>query len=229
MVVRLDRITISDFKRIKRLELVLKPVTAIVGGNTSGKSSALQAAQLGVSVLQAAFRKSPNGGGYLVKTVANDDVLFRPTQNLLELRHLTECTQNLGYSVRYGCTDLENDAALSTTVEVKRGKNANIAMTITGDDKLTAVLADPGQPFSILTPGLSGIPLREEWRTRGSMDAAVMHGDANMYLRTVLDHLFAQNLDLASREAWKTSRDIAALPDSDWKTFCSLLDRCYLA
>lgn len=51
MTVRIDKIIVSDFKRIESLEIDLQPVTALVGGNTSGKSSALQAAQLGVSIL----------------------------------------------------------------------------------------------------------------------------------------------------------------------------------
>ncbi|MDX8442531.1 AAA family ATPase, partial [Mesorhizobium australafricanum] len=88
-------------------------------------------------------------------------------------------------------------------------------------------LANGDRPFSILTPGLSGIPMREEWRTKGAMDAAVMHGDANLYLRTVLDHLFTRDLDEMARTAWRQGRDIGLLPDSGWKTFSTLLDRCY--
>ena len=227
MPIQLDQITIWDFKRIEMLKLALQPVTALVGGNTSGKSSALQAAQLGVSVLQAAFRPNPDGSSYFVKTVANDDVLFRPTSNLLELRRGATCTQNLGYAVQYDATDLETGSALTTTLNIRRGKNANVSITIGHDRRFAAMLAGRDPPFSILTPGLSGIPLREEWRTRASIDAAVMHGDANMYLRSVLDHLFTQGLDTAAKEAWKERQEVAALPESRWKTFCSLLDRCY--
>ena len=62
MKFRLNKITIKDFKRIEMLEVDLQPITALVGGNTSGKSSAHQSAQLGVSIWQAAFReKKPNG------------------------------------------------------------------------------------------------------------------------------------------------------------------------
>lgn len=89
MALRLDRITVRDFKRIETLELDLKPVTALVGGNTSGKSSALQAAQLGISVLQAAYRRAlADGRGDFLGTVSNDAVVFRPIANLLELRRL---------------------------------------------------------------------------------------------------------------------------------------------
>ena len=226
---RLDKITINDFKRIETLEVDFQPITALVGGNTSGKSSALQAAQLGVSILQAAFRgKKPNGIFDFVGTVANDSVVFRPTDRLLNLRRGEPATQSLGFSIAYRGVDLDTNADKQLTIEVHRGKNANIAITRTGDNDLAGVLADPERPFSILTPGLSGIPLREEWRTKGAMDAAVMHGDANLYLRTVLDHLFTRDLDEMDRIAWRRGRDIVILPaDSGWKTFSTLLDRCY--
>lgn len=228
MRVRLDKVVINHFKRIESLEIDLQPVTALVGGNTSGKSSALQAAQLGVSVLQAAFRGiRPNGAPDFAGTVANDAVLFRPTEWLLDLRRGGSATQNLGYSITYRGVDLDTNTDKEITIEVRRGKNANIAITRTGDDDLAAVLADGDRPFSIFTPGLSGIPMREEWRTKGAMDAAVMHGDANLYLRTVLDHLFTRDLDEMARTAWRRERDIGVLPDSGWKTFSALLDRCY--
>lgn len=54
-----------------------------------------------------------------------------------------------------------------------------------------------------------------------------MHGDANLYLRTVLDQIFIR-LDEKSRQLWNTVRVIEYLPaDSDWRRFSELLDRCY--
>ncbi len=218
MRIRLDRVVVRDFKRIEMVEIDLQPITALVGGNTSGKSSALQAAQLGVSILQAAFRRTRNDGvPEFAGTVANDGVLFRPTERLLDLRRGGSATQSLGYSITYRGIDLETNTEKETTVEVRRGKNANIAITRVGDDDFAAVLASSDRPFSIFTPGLSGIPMREEWRTKGAMDAAVMHGDANLYLRTVLDHLFARGLDEMARVAWRRERNISLLPDSGWK------------
>lgn len=228
MRVRLDKIVINHFKRIELLEIDLQPVTALVGGNTSGKSSALQAAQLGVSILQAAFRGfRPNGLPDFARTVANDAVLFRPTERLLDLRRGDSATQNVGYSITYSGVDLDTDADMEMTIEIRRGKNANIAITRTGNDDLAAVLANSDRPFSIFTPGISGIPIREEWRTKGAMDAAVMHGDANLYLRTVLDHLFTRDLDEVAKAAWCRAREIHLLPNSGWKTFSTLLEHCY--
>jgi len=229
MRIRLDKIEVRDFKRIEALEIDLKPMTALVGGNTSGKSSALQAAQLGVSILQASYRGlRKNGAPEFSTTVANDAVLFRPTEHLLDLRRGSAATQNNGFSVQYSGVDLDTNAVKTLRIEIRRGKNANIAITREGDDDLAVVLASDEQPFSILTPGLSGISMREEWRTKAAMDAAVMHGDANLYLRTVLDHLFKRDLDEGARTAWLQRRSIDALPEaSGWKAFSKLLDRCY--
>lgn len=228
MQVRLDKIIVKDFKRIELLEIDLLPVTALVGGNTSGKSSALQAAQLGVSILQSALRGTrANGQPDFAATVANDSVLFRPTEQLLDLRRGDSATQSLGYSITYCGVDLDTNTNKEITVEVRRGKNANISINRRGDDDLAAVLANSDRPFSIFTPGLSGIPMREEWRSKGAMDAAVMHGDANLYLRTVLDHLFARDLNEAARQAWREGCNIDTLPDCSWKTFSRLLERCY--
>ncbi len=229
MKFRLDKIAINHFKRIETLEVDLQPITAVVGGNTSGKSSALQAAQLGVSILQAALReRKANGTFDFEGTVANDAILFRPTDRLLDLRRGEPATQTRGFSIAYSGVDEDTTADKQLTIEIRRGKNANIAIIRSGDNDLAGVLADPVRPFSILTPGLSGIPVREEWRTKGAMDAAVMHGDANLYLRTVLDHLFTRGLDEMAKTAWRQGLDIAVLPtNSSWKTFSTLFDRCY--
>ncbi|WP_026480472.1 AAA family ATPase [Ahrensia sp. 13_GOM-1096m] len=228
MLIRLDRITITDFKRIQTLTIDLKPLTALIGGNTSGKSSALQAAQLGISILQAAFLgRNNNGTPKFSGTVSNDAVLFRPTERLLDLRRGGGATQYNGFSIKYDGFDLETEEELWVKIDIRRGKNANIAITRTGIDSFAAALANGDKPFSILTPGLSGIPIREEWRTKGAMDAAIMHGDANLYLRTVLDHLFARDLNEEAMEIWRQDREIEQLPESGWKTFSSLLDVCY--
>lgn len=229
MKMRLDRIEVTDFKRIAKLGIDLQPITSLIGGNTSGKSSALQAAQLGVSILQASLRRiRKDGSPEFVVTVANDAVLYRPTEHLLDLKRGEPATQKTGFCVTYIGVDIDSGTAKKVSIDIKRGKNANILITRTGDDDFAAVLANRDRPFSILTPGISGIPIREEWRTKGAMDAAVMHGDANLYLRSVLDHLFNGVTGEADRIAWRTAREIGDLPEhSGWRLFCELLDRCY--
>jgi hypothetical protein len=215
----------------------LKPITALVGGNTSGTSSALQAAQLCTSVLQASLVK-PKGKSkrpLFLTTLSEDDVSFKPTGNLLDLRRGNPATQTAGFIIGFDCLRVDKNAQdtknTAFVLKIKRGKNANLSLSLTGDLKLAATIGDQAKPFSIFTPGLSGIPHREEWRTRGALDAGAMHGDANLYLRSVLDHLLKDNIEgdnlIKQVQNGLHRRPIEDLVDGAWKTFCRLLDRCY--
>lgn len=188
----LNRITVRDFKRIAEVSIDLAPITALVGCNGSGKSSVLQAAQLGVAVLQQAADGTYRNGKPKFRTnVAYNSILFRPTGNFLDLKRGTPATQNQGYSICYECDYVHNEEKKKEKVDVTicRGKGATVSVRRSGDDNFSKLLAEKTKPFAILASGISGIPIREEWRTRGFLDATAMHGDANMYLRTVLDHL----------------------------------------
>ncbi|WP_080631918.1 AAA family ATPase [Aeromonas dhakensis] len=228
-----DKIFIEDFKRIKSQTIEVFPITAIVGGNASGKSSILQAAQLCTSIIQASFKYKKKGGNVdYYRTLANEDIVYRPTDKILDLKHSEPATQNNGFSIGYECTiNSGEDGEKKSTliVDIKRGKNANLSLTYKGDAEIISELGDKNNPFSIFTPGLSGIPIREEWRTRGALDSAAMHGDANLYLRTLLDHLFHKDLTSEEAELWINEKvTIDDLPkDSSWRLFSQFLDECY--
>ncbi|MGL5847435.1 AAA family ATPase [Aeromonas veronii] len=228
-----DKIFIEDFKRIKSQTIDVFPITAIVGGNASGKSSILQAAQLCTSIIQASFKcKKKNGTVDYYRTLANEDIVYRPTDKILDLKHSEPATQNDGFSIGYECTLNLGDHEERKTkliVDIKRGKNANLSLSYNGDTDIIGELGDKNNPFSIFTPGLSGIPIREEWRTRGALDSAAMHGDANLYLRTLLDHLFNKDLTSEEAELWVNEQStIDDLPEgSSWQLFSQFLDECY--
>lgn len=232
MKITVDSIHIENFKRIAGQTVKLNRITALVGGNTSGKSSILQAAQLCTAINQAAFIENTGRTIKKHKTLALDEVLYRPTEKLLNLRFGEPASQTKNFILGFDCTITKAEEApetLSLSIAVSRGKNANLSLNYVGDDKLIPILGDRDQPFSILTPGLSGIPLREEWKTRGALDAAAMHGDANLYLRTLLDHLLHQQLNADDVEKWCLGHyDIEDLPEgSSWRFFCEFLDQCY--
>ena len=232
----ITKIIISDFKRIESLELDVSSITALVGGNTSGKSSVLQASQLSISLLQAAYRgKNRKGEPKFVGSVSDDEVTFRPTEKLLDLRRGRAATQGKGFeiSLHGSIHDDQVSEAKSFTLNVKRGKNANINLTIEGDRDFAGMLAEGTNGSSVFTPGLSGISTREELRTKGALASSVMQGDANTYLRSLLYHLYkdedcwTEELD----DIWKATdwnhSSISDLPDGKWKSFCLLLDEVY--
>ena len=232
----ITKIMISDFKRIENLELEVSPITALVGGNTSGKSSVLQASQLSISLLQAAYRgKNRKGDPKFVGSVSDDEVTFRPTEKLLDLRRGRAATQGKGFEISlYGNVHNDQGAqAKSFTLNVKRGKNANINLTIDGDRDFAGILAEGENGSSVFTPGLSGISTREELRTKGALASSVMQGDANTYLRSLLYHLYQDEEgwteeldDVWEQTDWNHS-SISDLPEGKWKSFCLLLDEVY--
>lgn len=50
-----------------------------------------------------------------------------------------------------------------------------------------------------------------------------MHGDANLYLRTVLDHLYTRDMDGMAKAAWSRNRDIDFYQTADGKPFLNSL------
>ena len=56
-----------------------------------------------------------------------------------------------------------------------------------------------------------------------------MHGDANLYLRTLLDHLLHKGMEDRSVKDWCDGKiEIDSLPEkAPWRIFSFLLDKCY--
>jgi hypothetical protein len=83
---------------------------------------------------------------------------------------------------------------------VSRGKNKNIAVRVNGRG-LGERLSDVDNPFSVVAPGLAGIPSFEEYRAQGVVRRSAARGDANSVFRNVLLTL------KADAEAWNTFQD----------------------
>ena len=193
----IDSIRVEKFKRLKNVNISLKPITVIIGKNSSGKSSYLHAAQLGICILQeAATSNEATNKTSFRNTMSFDGVLFRPTDNLLDLNHNEPATQKTGYSILYK-GELRSPGRkekVKAHLGVFRGKNANLSFKKDGDDNFFEHLASKENPASVLASGISGVSIREEWKTKPVVDAAAMRGDANLYLRVILSHLYEDNL-----------------------------------
>lgn len=232
---QITNIAIKDFKRIANLTLDLAPITALVGGNTSGKSSVLQAIQLSTSLLQAAHRPRPRSHANIAGSVSDEQVSFRPTHNIVDLRRGRPATEREGFDITLSGNMLidDNRVEKSLSLKVRRGKNANISLRREGDNDFALELANPENNASVFTPGLSGVSTREELKTRGALASSVMQGDANTYLRSLLFHLFEDEADWSENVAdiWENADwnngAITALPECKWKRFCLLLNEVY--
>src|SRR5690606_24638994 len=78
-------------------------------------------------------------------------------------------------------------------VSVSRGKNKNISVSVTGRS-VGVKLETLEEPYSVVAPGLAGIPSYEEYRSPGMVRRAAARGDANSVFRNVI-YALAQDPD----------------------------------
>lgn len=186
----ISSIQIDKFKCIKNASITLSPITVIIGENSSGKSSFLHATQLGISILQEAkFVNESSQKTTFRSTISHEGILFRPTENLLDLKHGESAKQNSGYSMLYRGKSKNCRKQVAASLRILRGKNANISIRKNENPSFFRFLSNRENPASVLASGISGTSIREEWKTKPVIDAAAMRGDANLYLRAILSHL----------------------------------------
>ena len=172
-------VSVQRFKRIPDIDLDLKHITLIIGGNNSGKSSLLQGIHFAVTTMQSVKMLGTT-------TLAPDQLIFKPTNDPTLLQNGSPMTQRSG--PRFGFTYLTESAteAKTFTTGMKRGKNANISVDTPGSDPFFIRASDRTRPISIFVPGLAGVALREELRADAIINTGIAQGDSNLYLRNVL-------------------------------------------
>jgi hypothetical protein len=180
----LHAVEIASFKRLPKIELLTPTLTVLVGGNNSGKSSLLQGVHFAITVLQSA-RLSADGGKPM-NTLGFDQFIYKPTGDLSRLNHGGFITSKSGPEFAFTFTDAGSEEHQKFDLKLRRGKNANIAITFDTNSTFFSRAANRAQPFSVFVPGLAGVPLREELRTPSIVANGIAQGDSNVYLRNVL-------------------------------------------
>lgn len=175
----IQSVSIEKFKRLASIDFDLAPITMVIGGNNSGKSSLLQAIHFAVTTIQST--KMVNAS-----TLASDQLIFKPTNDPIILQNGSPMTQRSGPKFKFtyiseGVTDVN-----SFEMGIKRGKNANISVDMPWDNPFFTRASDRSRPVSIFVPGLAGVALREELRTEAIINTGIAQGDSNLYLRNVL-------------------------------------------
>ena len=77
---KIDRIKISNFKRIEEIDLGLGKVNYLVGGNNSGKSSVLQAIHMAVSCAKLSLERKE-------QVIPESELRYSPTSEFVLLGH----------------------------------------------------------------------------------------------------------------------------------------------
>lgn len=183
----LHAVEVSSFKRLSKIELLTPTLTVLVGANNSGKSSLLQGIHFAITVLQSA-RLSGDGGKSL-SSLGFDQFIYKPTGDLIRLNHGGPITSKSGPEFTFTYTDAGSVEHKKFELKLRRGKNANVAITFEEKSTFFARAASRTEPLSVFVPGLAGVPLREELRTPSVVANGIAQGDSNVYLRNVLYRL----------------------------------------
>lgn len=180
----LKTIRIQRFKSLEDVEVTLGRMTLLVGPNNSGKSSILQAIQFAVSLAQslALDARARWSAGTLSGTLSAEQIVYTPLRDVQALAKGGSLKQDRSQGISITFT---NDDGQEASVSASRGKNKNIAVTVSGR-ALGSRLQSLDNPYSVIAPGLAGIPAFEEYRSPGLVRRAAARGDANSVLRNIL-------------------------------------------
>ncbi|AML50934.1 AAA family ATPase [Falsihalocynthiibacter arcticus] len=88
---------------------------------------------------------------------------------------------------------------------IKSARNKGISVHIPSGNGLTNVIRDQRREISAYIPGLAGIPLLEERRSKMIVERLAAAGDANTVLRNVLNLL--KNMDINGQNGLSLVRD----------------------
>lgn len=176
------KITVERFKSVTRVELPIAPLTLLVGGNNSGKSSLLQAIQFAVSAAQTTSTQFAYWNENKLSTsVSPADLFYSPLRDVYALAPNGRLKENPNEAIRVSIQYNENEC----TVQVRKGRNKNIQIGLNGES-LGRELQNLNNPFSIIVPGLAGIPAYEEYETPLVIRKAAARGDSNSVFRNIL-------------------------------------------
>lgn len=184
---KLTKVTIKNFKAIHDTTIELSPFTVIVGANGSGKSSVLQALhwmfQSGRN-LSVDTNKSAKDGS----TLSEKNATYMPSPEYRNAGHGAEYgnfreTPQLDVQVDATATD---GTSVTAAMWIKSARNEGLSVHVPSNNQFVAALRDKNKEFSSYIPGLAGIPLSEEKRTKLIVQRQAAAGDANTVLRNVL-------------------------------------------
>ncbi|MGY0619871.1 AAA family ATPase [Lysobacter sp. A378] len=180
----LESVRVQRFKSITDATVPLGRITLLVGPNNAGKSSFLHAIQFAVSVAQSLRLDNVSlwNGEVLSGSLSAQQLVYTPLRDVHALAAGGNLRQDANQAIEVTLTTSDLGSA---TIQVRRGKNKNIAVTIQGSvlGKRFEVME---RPFSVVAPGLAGIPAFEEYRSPGIVQRAAAKGDANGVFRNVL-------------------------------------------
>src|SRR5262245_54376458 len=151
---QISAIKIDKFKRLWSVEFGLAEVTVLIGGNNSEKSSLLQGIHIAITTLQSA--RTASTAAQPVSTLGIDQFLYKPSSQPIRLHHRSHMTSKSGPEFTFTYSDNQTDDPKEFGLVMRRGKNANIAITFDHENSFYERASDRTRPLSIFVPGLAG-------------------------------------------------------------------------
>jgi predicted ATPase len=177
----LKSIKIKRFKNIDEIEVPLEGINLLIGSNNAGKSSIQQAIQFAVSIAQSTAQQNARwSNDRCPSSLSSESLIYSPLRDIEALAPNGHLQTKLESAIK-----VSFNGGSSSVVTIRKGKNRNIATAIEGMD-LGEKLQDIENPFSIIVPGLAGIPSAEEFRPPSVVRKAAAKGDSNSVFRNIL-------------------------------------------
>lgn len=181
---KIEKIIIKKFKNIQELDLNLKDINLMIGGNNSGKSSILQAIHFGISCGQVynKYKRKKDSG----VTVTYDELLYRPINNVRMLGHYGQ----IGRKEKDEQIELEyyNNSRDMCKIEVESGRarGNSLGLTKSEDSLFDIEFLNDKKSYSYYVTGLSGILGSEEYRSEAIVKEMAVKGGSNNVFRNII-------------------------------------------
>lgn len=195
----LSQVQLERFKRLNDCDVALGPVTTIIGGNNSGKTSVLQGIHFALCALNHIRTEEPVDAPTNTYRIQPGDLPYSPQADTSGAAHGGELGATPKKAIKI---TLHGQRDESLAIEISKGRGTNLRIRVTGDNFVASesdLANDSSEDHehqslrSVYVPGLSGVPAAEEYRSLGSCKKLIARGDSNLVLRSVLWHLNQDN------------------------------------
>lgn len=180
----LSKLRVEMFKRVRELEIELADVNVLVGANGSGKSSVIQAVHLACCVLRQADRVEATR----TATVGVEELDYLPTDDYKTLGHGANWGNKEGTPASKVTLTFKRDDGVPVDARctLRSARNAGISISGIVPADLSGLLRNKRRFFSAYIPGISGVPNKEERKSKKVILKACSFGDSNVILRNAL-------------------------------------------
>jgi len=191
---RLFKLKVETFKKILMVDMELADVNILVGTNGCGKSSIIQAVHLACCVMRQADRVDAGK----TSTVGVDELDYLPTDDYKTLGHGANWGNKEGTPSSQVTLSFKRDngEVVEARCKLRSARNAGISISGSVPVDLTSLLRVKKKFFSAYIPGISGVPNKEDRKSKKVILKACSFGDSNIILRNAL--LLLKDNDVAN-------------------------------